>query len=323
MGGFTNAVVGVGTSLLPAALDYANARAGYQQRAAAAAQDAGRLRQLHALDQESYANVRHEADGMVADAKAEAERRLAFLDLETGAQRAAAKRWNDFTLTNAEREAELAEAQARAEAEAAQRRLESEQQQADIEQRKAAEARAEAARLRAQDLKKAQAAARARFGASGLAASTSATAVLSGMAQEKAARDAAAGRTGQAASDAAAEQAGQRARDIASLWRSVESTRQQNLLDLSQMRRRATLSLGDLAEAAQLDRSRAVSDNELAVYRARNAANRMVADAWLQVRRSALQTEGRLADLTVRRPDPMSFFQPVVSRTISGLARRF
>lgn len=322
MGGFTNAVVGAGSSLLPAALDYANARAGYQQRAAAAAGDIRRAEQMYALDREAYANVRTEADRMVADAEAEAARRMGFLGLESQAQRAAAKRWNDFTLTNAGREAELAEAQARAEAEAAQRRLESEQAQAAIEQRKAADGRAEAARLRAEDLKKAQASARARFGASGLAGSTSSTAVLSGMAQETAARDAAARQAGEAARQAAAERAGQTARDISSLWSSVESKRQQNLLELSQMRQRAMLSLTDLSQAATLDRARAASDNDLAVYRARNAASRMVADAWLQVRRAGLQTQGRVQDLTVQRPDPLSFFQPAITRTITGFASR-
>lgn len=323
MGGFTNVAAGVGSSLLPAALDYAAARSGYEQRAAAARQDINRLNQLHALDRESYANIQSEADRLVADAQAEAERRLSFLDMETQAQRAAQNRWNDFSVSKTQAETDRAEAQARAEAEAAQRRLESEQARRDIEAQKAEAERAEAARLRAEDLKKAQAAARARFGASGLSGSVSVGAVLSGMAQDAAARDANAAQAGEAARAAAAELAGQTGRDIASLWQSVEARRQQNLLDLSQMRQRAALSMTDLSDAAALDRARAVSDNELAVYRAQNAASRMVADAWLQVRRSALQTEGRVQDLAVRRPDPFSYFQPIVSRTISGLANRF
>jgi hypothetical protein len=173
MGGFTNVAAGVGSSLLPAALDYAAARSGYEQRAAAARQDINRLNQLHALDRESYANIQSEADRLVADAQAEAERRLSFLDMETQAQRAAQNRWNDFSVSKTQAETDRAEAQARAEAEAAQRRLESEQARRDIEAQKAEAERAEAARLRAEDLKKAQAAARARFGASGLSGSVS------------------------------------------------------------------------------------------------------------------------------------------------------
>lgn len=369
MGGFTNALVTAGTSLLPAATDYRDARAHYDRQVADARGEADRLQREYALDRQAYDHAEAEAARLRAQAEAEAAHRTALLEHQARLEQEAARQRAALDLETARREQSLREAQARAEAETAARRLRADQQAeqerlsaraatarqaAELAQRDqwrvqqaqaAAEARvAEATRLRLDDLRRAQADMRARFGAGGLRGSTSGQAVLAGMAAETARQNTAAadglrtvhadtrlaqlaGADAQAALAAAERAAAAGPRDIApdlrDIWQSVETTRRQNLLELTRLRDRAALSLTEMAAAQGYDRARLASENALSVYRAQSAGNRLLTDAWMRLRRDTLATEARAADLGagLRPPAPADYFAPLADRALAALGR--
>lgn len=310
MGGFASSAVTVGRSLLGPALTVYGAYSDAKSRSAPARvafDDGGVLAaaeaNARAAEQEriAYEQTRAEQDAaeLRRAAAAEAEWRARLQGEIAGAERDASERWNAYHLGVAEQEAQLAEAQARAAADADERRL---QAQA-----------AEAARLREADLKRAQASARARFGAAGLRGSTSAAALMTGMVDEAAARDAAAADTTAAS-----------ARD---LWAQVERTRERNLLALGQMRQRALLTMGDLTQRQQQAAAELAHDNELALYRADSAANRLLADAWMQTRvdtaragvAGASAAAASASRATAPRLNAADFFLPLAGRLLSNL----
>lgn len=269
MGGFASSAVTVGRTLLGPALSAYGVYSDFQAR-----RDAEDER--HLVDRTAASA---DAEALRRQAEAEAAARTRLFEQAAAAERANAERWTAHEIEAAEREAELAEAQARAAAQSDQRRLEAEA--------------AEAERLRETDLRRAQASLRARMGAAGVRGSTSSAALMTGMAQDAADRSA-----------AAADRTGASVRD---LWAQVEHQRQRDLLSLGQVRQRALLTMSELSDRQASQAAELAYENELALYRANSAANRLLADAWTQTR-SASTRQG-LAGV----------FAPLAGRLLSNL----
>lgn len=289
MGGFTSTAATVGRTLLGPALTAYSAYSDFQDRSSAvrSAQtaDLAAARQAEEDAARKRTEAEAEAQRLRIQAEAEALWRSGMSQQTADLERRSAEAWNAYHITTAEREAALADSQGRAAATAEQRRLEAEA--------------AEAERLREADLKRAQASARARFGAAGLRDSTSAAALLTGMADETAARSAAAGQ--------------RTAASVSDLWAQVERQRDRNLLTVAQTRQHALLTMGDLSARHALDAAQVAHENELALYRAGSAANRLLADAWTQTRQPARTTSGSGG------PSLVSTLLPVAQRLLSTL----